>query len=121
MNHPNAGLSFFPSIFLDNCEPMMIPTMAIDEMVVNNFQSIFTVFIDEKNPMSELSEMITNEVPMATFIGVLSRLTSAGMIINPPPAPTKPVKIPTTDPSPAAKRVLFFCKSDVLVTQSVVF
>ena len=33
------------------------------------------------------------------FIGSLDKITKAGMIKNPPPAPTSPVKMPTTTPS----------------------
>lgn len=108
MNQPKAGLSFLPSIFFDNCAPIIIPTMEMDETVASSFQLIGTLCIEVKNPIREFREMMTSEVPMATFIGVLSKLTSAGIIIKPPPAPTKPVSTPTTDPCPAAKDCYFY-------------
>lgn len=107
MKYPKTGFSFLPSIFLDNSVPMRIPIIEIAEIVPKKFQLISTLFIDEKNPIKELNETITNEVPMATFIGVFNKLTNAGMIKNPPPAPSKPVMIPTAEPCPAARTVLF--------------
>jgi hypothetical protein len=37
---------------------------------------------------------MNNEVPIAFFIGILVRYKSAGIIRNPPPAPTNPATIP---------------------------
>ena len=50
------------------------------------------------NPLTELSAIIASEVPIAVFIGILSNPTSAGIIINPPPAPISPVNNPTIIP-----------------------
>ena len=44
-------------------------------------------------------EIIIREVATALFIGKLANNTKAGMIKKPPPAPTRPVRIPTTKPS----------------------
>ena len=107
MKYPKIGLSFLPLIFFDNSVPVRIPIMEIAEIVPKKFQSISTLFIEEKNPNRELNETMTSEVPMATFIGVFNKLTNAGMIKNPPPAPSKPVMIPTAEPCPAARTVLF--------------
>ena len=43
--------------------------------------------------------MINKDVPTAFFMGNLAKRTSAGIIKNPPPAPTIPVNTPTTAPS----------------------
>lgn len=107
MKYPKIGLSFLPLIIFDNSVPITIPIMEIAEIVPKKFQSISTLFIEEKNPIRELNETMTNEVPMATFIGVFNKLTKAGIIKNPPPAPSKPVMIPTAEPCPAARTVLF--------------
>ena len=49
-------------------------------------------------PMLELIKMINNDVPTACFMGKLAKKSNAGMIKNPPPAPKKPVTIPTINP-----------------------
>ena len=48
--------------------------------------------------MEELIKIINNEVPTACFMGKLAKNKRAGIIKNPPPAPRKPVTIPTTEP-----------------------
>ena len=52
--------------------------------------------------------MIKSEVPTAIFIGSLTNKTKAGIIKNPPPAPTTPVSVPTTKPSAAISGILYF-------------
>ena len=42
--------------------------------------------------------MINNDVPTACFMGKLAKNNKAGIIKNPPPAPRKPVTIPTKKP-----------------------
>lgn len=121
MNHPNTGFNFSPLIFFDNCVPMKIPTIAIADILPKKFQSIFRSFTDEKNPIRELIDIITKEVPMATFMGIFRKLTNAGIIIKPPPAPTNPVKNPTTEPSPTAKKALFFCEDVALISNTLFF
>ena len=54
----------------------------------------------KKNPSSDLNAMIINEVPTATFISTFARITNAGIIKKPPPAPIIPVIPPTSNPSP---------------------
>lgn len=115
------GFNLSPFIFFDNCVPMTIPIIAINVILIKKLQSISKWFTEEKNPIRELREMMTKEVPMATFIGIFKKLTNAGIIIKPPPAPTNPVKIPTTEPSPAAKNVLFFCEDVVLISNTLFF
>ena len=48
---------------------------------------------------NDFAAIITNDVPTASFIGNLDKRTKAGIIKNPPPAPTNPVTIPTIAPS----------------------
>ena len=48
--------------------------------------------------MSELNVIIIKEVATACLIVNLANKTNAGTIINPPPAPTNPVKTPTPNP-----------------------
>tara|TARA_B110000971_G_scaffold100951_1_gene103849 strand:- start:245 stop:418 length:174 start_codon:yes stop_codon:yes gene_type:complete len=43
--------------------------------------------------------IITRDVPIAIFISSPANKTKAGIIKNPPPAPTNPVIAPTTIPS----------------------
>ena len=47
--------------------------------------------------------MINRDVPIAIFISSPANKTKAGIIKNPPPAPTKPVIAPTTTPSNITK------------------
>jgi len=42
----------------------------------------------------DLNAIIIREVPIAFLISKLVSRTNAGIIINPPPAPTKPVTAP---------------------------
>ena len=108
INHPNAGFSFFPSIFFDNCEPIIIPATAIAVIEINSFHSIFTWFTEDTKPIKELKEIMTKEVPIAIFIGIFKRLTNAGMIIKPPPAPTNPLMKPIIPPKITKTVGLFF-------------
>ena len=48
-----------------------------------------------EKPIKELHEIINREVPMAFLIGNLAKCTKAGIIKKPPPAPIKPISIPT--------------------------
>ena len=52
-------------------------------------------------PINDLNAIIISDVATAFFIGNFAKRTSAGIIKNPPPAPTMPVKKPTTIPSNA--------------------
>ena len=60
---------------------------------------MFKLETSPKKPVKLFTEMITNEVPTAIFIGSFDSITNAGIIRNPPPAPTNPVKSPTKAPS----------------------
>ena len=53
----------------------------------------------EINPINDLTAIINKEVATAFFIGSFANITNAGIIRNPPPAPTTPVRIPITKPS----------------------
>ena len=66
--------------------------------MVRKVQSAATAFIELKNPSKEFIEIIKREVATALFIGNPINITSAGTIKNPPPAPIKPVIIPTSNP-----------------------
>ena len=50
--------------------------------------------------------MIIKDVTTAVFIGSFSIFTSAGIIKKPPPAPIKPVTIPTKAPCIKIKGLL---------------
>lgn len=52
-----------------------------------------------KKPIRNFAAIITNEVPTASFIGSLDKITNAEIIKNPPPAPTNQVTKPTIAPS----------------------
>ena len=74
---------------------MKIP---ITDTVVNDnrkVQSIAMFCTSPAKPVRELMVMISKEVPMAFFIGSLANFSSAGIIRNPPPAPIRPISIPT--------------------------
>ena len=72
--------------------------MAKAEKINMNFQSKSCVPKSLKNPIDELNAMIAKEVPTAFFIGNFAKTTNAGIIKNPPPAPTKPTNVPTITP-----------------------
>ena len=61
-----------------------------------------------KKPNNDLIAIIINDVATAFFIGKFAKRTSAGIIKNPPPAPTIPVNTPTTKPSIVRIKLLFF-------------
>lgn len=55
--------------------------------------------ISPRDPISDLSAIINNEVAIACLILSHSSIMRAGTIRNHPPAPTRPVMVPTTHPS----------------------
>ena len=65
--------------------------MPINERKVKsakNCQSISIVIASpNKKPNKDFIAMMTNEVPTATFISTFAKMTNAGIIKNPPPAP----------------------------------
>lgn len=73
--------------------------MEIKVKLNKNDQSIVKFSTSPINPISDLIAIMSNEVATAFFIGSLAKSTKAGIIKKPPPAPTIPVKTPTTKPS----------------------
>ena len=79
---------------------MKMPTKEIPVKTARNAQSISIVKASpKKNPSNDLKAIITKEVPTATFMSILAKITRAGMMRNPPPAPIMPVIPPTNKPS----------------------
>ena len=72
-----------------------------------------------KNAINDFNEIIAKEVAIAAFILKSERITSIGIIINPPPAPTKPVKKPIKDPSAKIKNlfgaIVLVCFNPIMV------
>ena len=67
---------------------------------INKFQSMaWLPWTSPIKPNNDLAAIINKEVPTANFIGIFAKSTKAGIIRNPPPAPTKPVNVPTKAPS----------------------
>ena len=101
-NQPKAGFSFSFGMRSLSKLPAMMPTMAMAEKIMRKFQSISSLpFRSPVKPMSDFAAMMMREVPTACFIGSFAKSTSAGIMRNPPPAPTSPVIVPTTAPSPS--------------------
>ena len=96
---PKNGFNFLPSILRDKKVPIKTPDMvqATTEMI--SFQFIPAIFGSPKNPISDFAAIINKVVPTASFMGSFNRTTNVGTIRNPPPVPTNPVIIPTTNPS----------------------
>lgn len=95
---PNMGFSFLPSIFFAAAIPIKIPTMERLVKTVRKVQSALTAFMELKKPSREFIDMMKSEVATALFMGNPINMTNAGTIKNPPPAPIKPVIIPTSKP-----------------------
>ena len=79
---------------------MKIPIIAREVKIIKSFQFINSVVTDKSpiKPMIEFTAIINKEVPTAIFMGNLHLKTKAGIIKNPPPAPTKPVNNPKNNP-----------------------
>lgn len=84
---------------MDTSKPIKIPKLAKSVRDTRNYQFTEILGISTANPIRDFDAMITKDVPMACLMGKLLKRTSAGMIKNPPPAPTNTVKIPTNVPS----------------------
>ena len=82
----------------DKYEPKIIPNIEINVMIIRKNQSIFICEMSEQKPNSALTVIITMDVATAFLILRFAKKTNAGTIINPPPAPIKPVRIPTPKP-----------------------
>ena len=78
--------------------PTKIPTTERAVNRIRKSHSILRKDTSELNPISELNVIIIKEVATACLIVNLANKTNAGTIINPPPAPTSPVKTPTPNP-----------------------
>ena len=67
----------------------------------------------------DFNEIIAKDVAIATFILRSERITSIGIIINPPPAPINPVKKPISDPSANINNlfgaIVFVCFNPTIV------
>ena len=74
---------------------MNIPVIANTANLIKKYQSGFIFCTSPEKPINELHDIINREVPMAFFIGNFAKWTKAGIIKKPPPAPIKPINIPT--------------------------
>ena len=100
MKYPNPFFNLSPLIRLPRNSPIKIPIIVMLLKDKIKCQSISMVKASpKKKPDNDFSAIIIKEVPIAFLISRLANKTKAGMIRNPPPAPTKPVKAPTIKPS----------------------
>ena len=100
MKYPNPFFNLSPLIRLPRNSPIKIPIIVMLLKDRIKCQSISMVKASpKKNPDNDFSAIIIKEVPIDFLISRLANKTKAGMIRNPPPAPTKPVIAPTIKPS----------------------
>ena len=78
---------------------MIIPSVANKTITIKKFQSMVVCDISPINPTMDLILIIKMEEAIAFFIGSFPKITNAGMIKNPPPAPTIPVNMPSPSPT----------------------
>ena len=97
-NQPKAGFSFVPSIFFEMLVPSTMPISAKIAIRTMKCQSVAVWKLAPQKPINDFTAIIISEVPTASFIGSLDKITNAGIIINPPPAPTNPVSVPSMAP-----------------------
>ena len=64
--------------------------------------------------MIDFIKIINNEVPIAVFIFNPAKITNVGIIIKPPPAPTIPVKRPTSEPCRIILKFLYIKFEDTI-------
>lgn len=95
MNQPNNIRNLSEEVFLAINLPAKTPAIAAVVVYPNNVQLIEILPKSDANPAIELIAMINNDVLIASFISNPSMNISAGIIRNPPPAPRKPVMVPT--------------------------
>lgn len=118
--YPKRGFSFSLEIYVVSMIPIAIPKLLAIVKLLSKDQSIaMCVCMSPENPMRDFAAMITSDVPTASFMGIPARITRAGIIRKPPPAPTSPVKIPTRAPSRIVKSIVLYgeivsCDGDVL-------
>ena len=87
---------------------MKIPTIERLEKSKRKGQSISCFPISPVKPSNELTAMIKIEVATAFFMGKYAKKTSAGIIINPPPAPAYALREEQQYYERALLRVLFY-------------
>jgi hypothetical protein len=63
--------------------------------------------ISPRDPINDLSAIITSDVATACLIVSHSRSINAGTMRNQPPAPTRPVIVPTIHPSKIVRNIFF--------------
>ncbi len=73
-----------------------------------------------KNPDNELMLIIKSEVPTAVLNGKPVSSTNAGIIRNPPPAPTSPVRNPIKTPSRITRNTRNRRFSEVISLRSLI-
>lgn len=99
MNHPKPFFNFEGFILSANNIPIKIPMDDIHVKMSKNNQSIDNPnFNSPRKPIIEFIEMINSDVPMAIFMFIFDKITNAGTYKKPPPAPTIPMSVPTTNP-----------------------
>ena len=116
MNNEKTFLSFCPSIFLLSHIPNIIPR---EVRAINRAKMLQSIFIPENKsppkPTKELVAIIASEVPIDCFMLKPKSITNVGMIRNPPPAPTIPVKKPMAElPKTSFKNLNFLTDLVVL-------
>ncbi len=98
-NHPNAGFSFWADIFEEIAIPIKIPAVEKRENINRKAQSIAAPEESSPaNPTKAFAAITKSEVPTDILMGMRAKNTSAGMIKNPPPIPTMPVRMPVKKP-----------------------
>lgn len=108
-NHPKTGFNTLPSIFLESVVPTTIPAIESVAIFVKKTKSTATPsIISDEKPILEFMAMIKSEVPMVCFMSRFAKKSNAGIMIKPPPAPKKPIKIPTKNPIIASLYLLLF-------------
>ena len=98
-NQPNPFFSLAPSILLFKKLPNIIPPVAKTTILANKEKSTEVWVRSPANPNRDLMVIINKEEAIAYFIGSLPKSTNAGIIKNPPPAPTIPVTSPSIIPT----------------------
>lgn len=99
IKYPNHFLRSWSSIVCWILLPIIIPTIERILTVPKNIRLIDKWERSHTKPSNDLIAIIISDVPMTCLIGSFVRYKSAGMIKNPPPAPTNPVIPHTTNHS----------------------
>src|SRR5688500_19524412 len=75
--------------------PMRIPAMATAVNARRKPHGVLVWPAYPSQPAKVLRAITRSDVPTASFIGMPASRTRAGTIRNPPPIPTRPVRVPT--------------------------